>query len=138
MAQPGPRPKTASQRILAGTHRTTRHGDKAKAKERATAAQSAFGPLVAPDDPQDAAQQAWVRYIEPCHLLKASKERLAIAFCHLWKEFTDDPKAFSAARHGQLRLYSQELGLSDERARSGVNEVPEDDPFAKFDDRYSS
>ena len=137
MAQPGARPKPAAQRILSGTHRATRHGDKAEALGQSEASRNAFGPLVRPDDMQDAARHAWSRYIEPCAWLDASKEPLAIAFCRLWQEFTEDPNAFTAARHGQLRLYAQELGLSDERARMAADsrreETEEERKWRRFD-----
>jgi hypothetical protein len=49
--------------------------------------------------------------------LDASREPAAIAFCELWQEFTFAPTAFPAAKHGQLRAYMSELGLTDERNR---------------------
>jgi hypothetical protein len=97
-----------------------------------------LGSVVPPDDLQDAARQAWSRYIEPCVWLDASREPLAVAFCRLWQEFTDDPNASSAARHGQLRLYLQELGLSDERARTAAEgnreETEEERKWRKFEE----
>jgi hypothetical protein len=75
--------------------------------------------------------KAWKRYIEPASWLDGSKEAAAIAFCELWQEFRFAPTSFPASKHGQMRAYMSELGLTDERNRVGSDEKPkEDDGFA--------
>ena len=72
---------------------------------------------------------AWKKYIEPAGWLDASREPAAIAFCELWQEFRFAPTSFPASKHGQLRAYMSELGLTDERNRS-----ESDDPTDEFFD----
>jgi hypothetical protein len=57
------------------------------------------------------------------------REGAAIAFCELWQEFRDGPRMFPAAKHGQLRAYMSELGLTDERNRAGDGKEKPTDPF---------
>jgi hypothetical protein len=75
---------------------------------------------------------AWKRYIDPASWLDASREPAAIAFCELWQEFRHGPTSFPAAKHGQLRAYMSELGLTDERNRVLDESKKEKDEF--FDD----
>jgi hypothetical protein len=52
-----------------------------------------------------------------------------VAFCELWQEFRDHPQRFPASKHGQMRAYMAELGLSDERNRSQPEEDESDEFF---------
>ena len=61
--------------------------------------------------------------------MDASKEAAAIAFCELWQEFRYNPTGFVAAKHGQMRAYMSELGLTDERNRIEKEEKQGDDFF---------
>lgn len=117
--------------MIDGTHRKARHGDESAAKQSVDAAAKTFGKLTRPKHLKRDALVAWKRYIEPAAWLDVSREPLALAFCELWQEFVDGPKVFAAAKHGQLRHYMAELGLTDERNR--VEKEREDrDEF--FDD----
>lgn len=126
MATRGAKPKAALLRLVDGTHRPTRHGDAGEAEQGADQSQKAFGSLAKPKHLKGEAAQAWKRYIEPASWLDASREPAAIAFCELWQEFRDGPKAFPSSKHGQMRAYMSELGLTDERNRI-LNDEPEDD-----------
>lgn len=132
MAIRGARPKPVALRVVDGTHRSTRHGDEAVAKDQADRSVQAFGQLKKPSAIKAEAAKAWRRYIEPASWLDASREPAAIAFCELWAEFQKSPAHFPAAKHGQLRAYMNELGLTDERNRSGEKEPGDTDEF--FDD----
>lgn len=70
-----------------------------------------------------------MRYIEPAAWLDASREPAAIAFCELWQEFRFCPTGFPAAKHGQLRAYMSELGLTDERNRLKDDDKDKDEFF---------
>jgi hypothetical protein len=48
---------------------------------------------------------------------RCGREPAAIAFCELWQEFRFAPTSFPASKHGQMRAYMSELGLTDERNR---------------------
>lgn len=124
MSPPGPKPKTVALRIVDGTHRADRH------VEPEIAAAGTFGGLVKPAYLKGEAAKAWKRYIEPAGWLDASREAAAISFCELWQEFRDGPRAFPAAKHGQMRAYMGELGLTDERNRSLDAKPEDDDGFA--------
>lgn len=126
MATRGAKPKAAHLRIVDGTHRNTRHGNEGDVKAAVEQAKSAFGSLTKPKHLKGEAAQAWKKYIEPASWLDASREPAAIAFCELWQEFRDGPKAFPSSKHGQMRAYMSELGLTDERNRI-LNDEPEDD-----------
>jgi hypothetical protein len=126
MATRGAKPKAAHLRVVDGTHRTARHGDLGETKTAVAKSEEAFGQLVKPKHLKGEAAAAWKRYIEPAGWLDASREPAAIAFCELWQEFRDGPRAFPASKHGQLRAYMSELGLTDERNRI-LNDEPEDD-----------
>ena len=49
--------------------------------------------------------------------------------CELWQEFRFCPTGFPAAKHGQLRAYMSELGLTDERNRIGGDDGKVKDEF---------
>lgn len=130
MATRGVKPKSTQLRLVDGTHRPTRHGDAAEARDAVEAAVASFGKLSKPKHLKGEAATAWKRYIEPANWLDASREPAAVAFCELWQEFRDGPRAFPASKHGQMRAYMSELGLTDERNRSVDDEGEEDDGFA--------
>lgn len=130
MAARGAKPKSAHLRLIDGTHRNTRHGDRDEVLAAAEASAVAFGPLVKPRRIKGAGAAAWKRYIEPAGWLDASREAAAIAFCELWHEFMDGPKNFPASKHGQMRAYMAELGLTDERNRTSDDGAEQDDGFA--------
>lgn len=131
MAARGAKPKAAHLRLVDGTHRTARHGAVEKAKEAVEQTTQAFGKLTRPKQLKGEALAAWKRYIEPANWLDVSREAAAIAFCLLWQEFQFAPTSFPASKHGQMRAYMSELGLTDERNR--VEKEPEvKDEF--FDD----
>ena len=128
VATRGAKPKAAHLRLVDGTHRATRHGAVADAKQIVEGAVAAFGKLTRPRHFKGEALAAWKRYIEPASWLDGSKEPAAIAFCELWQEFRFGPTSFPSAKHGQMRAYMSELGLTDERNRVG-NEKKEPDEF---------
>ena len=132
MATRGAKPKPARLRVVSGTHRDDRHGDAEAAAKRAAESAELFGPLRMPDDMTGDAAEAWLRYIAPAHWLDASREAAAIAFCELWAEFRGNPLGFVAARHGQLRAYMNELGLTDERNRQQERDGKKADPAARY------
>ena len=132
MAARGAKPKAAHLRLVDGTHRKSRHGDEAEAKEAVEKSATSFGKIAKPQGLKSHAAKAWKKYIEPASWLDASREPAAIAFCELWQEFMFAPTAFPAAKHGQLRAYMSELGLTDERNRVIDENGKEKDEF--FDD----
>lgn len=119
MAARGAKPKAGHLRLIDGTHRNNRHGTAAEAKQAAEAAAKSFGGLTRPKELKAEGVKAWKRYIEPASWLDGSKEAAAIAFCELWQEFRFAPTSFPASKHGQMRAYMSELGLTDERNRIG-------------------
>lgn len=127
MATRGAKPKPAGLRLVDGTHRTTRHGDSGDARKAAGSASEAFGKLSKPTCLKGEGAKAWKRYIEPAGWLDGSKEAAAIAFCDLWEEFRFNPPGFPASKHGQMRAYMAELGLTDERNRKAQEEDQDDD-----------
>lgn len=129
MARGGARPKPIHLRIVDGTHRTTRHGDVEGAKQAAGHAVEQFGKLSLPSHLKGHAARAWRDWIAPADWLDGSKSAAAIAFCELWKEFRDGPRQFPASKHGQMRAYMSELGLTDERNRTPSEKKPEDEFF---------
>ena len=129
MAARGPKPKPGHLRLVDGTHRTTRHGDEAQTKKSVEQAVSRFGKLQQPKHLKGEGAAAWKRYIAPAYWLDASREPAAIAFCELWQEFRFCPTGFAAAKHGQLRAYMSELGLTDERNRRDDEEKERDEFF---------
>lgn len=129
MATRGAKPKPAALRLVTATHNVTRHGNARKTKEKSEQAVAAFGKLTKPSSLKGAALAAWKKYIEPASWLDGSREAAAIAFCELWKEFTFNPTGFPASKHGQLRAYMSELGLTDERNRGNVDDDKDKDEF---------
>src|SRR5688500_9082859 len=99
MAARGAKPKAAHLRLIDGTHRATRHGDREAAKKVAETAAQQFGALVRPTYLKGEGLKAWKRYIEPASWLNGSKEAAAIAFCELWQEFRFAPTSFPASKH---------------------------------------
>ena len=74
-------------------------------------------PIRKPATLRGAGAKAWKRYIAPAAWLDVTREPAAIAFCELWAEFMFNPTGFPAAKHGQMRAYMSELGITDERNR---------------------
>jgi hypothetical protein len=132
MASRGAKPKPAHLRLIDGTRNVTRHGTESKLRKIAEDASAKFGKLSRPTSLKAEGIKAWKRYIEPASWLDGSKEAAAIAFCELWQEFRFAPKSFVASKHGQMRAYMSELGLTDERNRIGSDGKgkKEDDGFA--------
>lgn len=131
MAIRGAKPKPAMLRLVDGTRNPTRHGSETKLREAAEAPAESFGKLVRPKGMKGEGLAAWKRYIEPAYWLDGSREAAAIAFCELWQEFRFAPTRFPASKHGQMRAYMSELGLTDERNRV---EKERDDKDEFFDD----
>jgi len=129
MAARGAKPKPTHLRIVDGTHRPARHGDVGQALNSVDAASGRFGKLTQPKRLKGDAATAWKRYIAPAWWLDASREASAIAFCELWQEFLFCPTGFAAAKHGQLRAYMSELGLTDERNRGDSGSEGKDEFF---------
>lgn len=130
MATRGAKPKAAHLRLIDGTHRSARHGDASEARKGVDAAIQHFGKPMRPKYFKGEAALAWRRYIEPADWLDGAKEAAAIAFCELWQEFRFAPTSFPASKHGQMRAYMSELGLTDERNRLGNDKPADDDGFA--------
>lgn len=131
MAKPGAKPKAAHLRLVDGTHRATRHGKETKARAKVEEAITSFGQLKRPTYLKDEALNAWKKWIEPAGWLDGSREAAAIAFCELWREFRFNPAGFPASKHGQMRAYMSELGLTDERNRGGDDGDNQTDEFFK-------
>lgn len=131
MAKRGAKPKPAHLRLIDGTRNVTRHGTEKEIREAVEASVQSFGKLTRPKHLKGEGLAAWKRYIEPASWLDASREPAAIAFCELWHEFRFNPTGFPASKHGQMRAYMSELGLTDERNR-GDTERDDKDEF--FDD----
>ncbi len=130
MAARGPKPKPAHLILVDGTRNATRHGSEAKLREKVQSADAAFGKMERPTFLKGDGLKAWKRYIEPAAWLDRSKEAAAIAFCELWQEFRFAPTSFPASKHGQMRAYMSELGLTDERNRGDADKPKDDDEFA--------
>lgn len=129
MATRGAKPKAAHLRLVDGTHRNTRHGKASQVREQVEEAATTFGKLVMPKDLKGEAAKAWKAWIAPAAWLDASRAAAAIAFCELWDQFRYDPRGFPASKHGQLRAYMSELGLTDERNRVGGDDGKVKDEF---------
>jgi hypothetical protein len=129
MAARGVKPKAAHLRLIDGTHRKTRHGAEDAAKQAIEAASQSFGRLVRPKGLKTEGLNAWKKYIEPATWLDGSKEPAAIAFCELWQEFRFAPTSFPSSKHGQMRAYMSELGLTDERNRVAADAKEKKDEF---------
>jgi hypothetical protein len=130
MASRGAKPKPAHLRLIDGTRNVTRHGTESDLRNIAESASNKFGKLSRPKSLKGEALTAWKRYIEPASWLDGSKEPAAIAFCELWQEFRFAPTSFPASKHGQMRAYMSELGLTDERNRLYDDKQKTDDGFA--------
>lgn len=131
MAIGGAKPKAAALRLVDGTRNATRHGSEADLRAKATAAADKFGKPAMPQGMKGEAAKAWKRYIIPAFWLDAGREAAAIAFCELWQEFRFCPTGFPASKHGQMRAYMSELGLTDERNRKADDDGK---PRDEFDD----
>lgn len=129
MATRGAKPKPAHLRIVDGTTNVTRHGPETEAKKKVAEAERNFGKPVMPAHLKGDAAKAWKRYIAPAAWLDGAREPAAIAFCELWSQFLESPAHFVAAKHGQLRAYMSELGLTDERNRTGTDDKEVDEFF---------
>lgn len=130
MATRGVKPKPAHLRLVDGTRNATRHGSEEKLRGAVKRATAAFGKLTRPKHLEGEARAAWDRYIKPAGWLDGSREPAAIAFCELWAQFRTEPGEFPASKHGQLRAYMSELGLTDERNRV---EKEDEEPDEFFD-----
>lgn len=129
MAARGAKPKPAHLRLVDGTHRSTRHGDVAKAKEKIERDSQAFGKL--PAKPPAAllgphARTAWKEWIAPAAWLDRSREMAAIACCNLYHQYREAPRMFPAAKYGQWRALMADLGLTDERERGAAPEAKDE------------
>lgn len=131
MAVRGAKPKPTALRLITDRHDVSRHGKKADATTQVTTSVTTFGPIAKPAELQGDASSAWDKWIAPAPWLDGSKEAAAIAFCELWREFRYDPTGFSAGKHGQMRAYMAELGLTDERNRK-VADAKSEDPADQY------
>jgi hypothetical protein len=129
MATRGAKPKPAHLRIVDGTVNVTRHGSEADLRAAVESATQRFGKPIRPKGMKGHAMAAWKRYVEPATWLDGAREAAAIAFCELWAEFRLSPTSFPASKHGQMRAYMSELGLTDERNRAGDDDKPKDEFF---------
>jgi hypothetical protein len=132
MARPGAKPKPALLRLVDGSHRNSRHGNRAEKTAEVEASTAAFGKLKRPTGLKGNAAKAWKEFIEPSSWLDGSRGAAAHAFCALYGEFLDSPKFFPAAKHNQLRAYMNDLGLTDERNRGKDGDAKK--PKSKFFD----
>jgi phage terminase small subunit len=128
----GRKPKLPHLRLVDGTHRADRHGDAGDARKSVEQSAAAFGKPTRPKYFKGYALEAWKRFIEPAAWLDASREPSAIVFCELWQEFRRAPANFPAAKHTQLRGYSADLGLTDDRKRAVA--APAELPDEHFDE----
>lgn len=131
MATRGAKPKPAHLRLIDGTRNATRHGSESDLREAAEKATASFGKLTRPKHLKGEALRAWAKWIEPADWLDGSREAAAIAFCELWNEFRSAPIKFPASKHGQMRAYMSELGLTDERNRLAKEDEEKDEFFDK-------
>jgi hypothetical protein len=132
VAKRGAKPKPAHLRLVDGTRNVTRHGSEEKLREQVDASVASFGKLERPKGFKGPALDCWKRLIEPATWLDRSRYASAVALCELWQEFKFAPTAFPASKHGQMRAYMSELGLTDERNRVIDESKKDKDEF--FDD----
>lgn len=131
MAARGAKPTPAALRLVQGTHNATRHGSREGAETLVNHAASAFGPILKPGFLSGDASEAWDNWIAPAGWLDNSKQAAAVAFCELWREFRFSPTDFPASKHGQMRAYMAELGLTDERNRK-ITDGKKKDPASTY------
>ena len=129
MAVRGAKPKAAHLRLIDGTHRKTRHGSESDLRKSVEDAQQAFGKLERPAFLKGEARKAWDMMIVPAAWLDGSRLVAAVAFCELYAEWRESAKMFPASKHGQMRAYMGELGLTDERNRVAAADKPKDEFF---------
>ena len=129
MAVRGARPKPNHLHLIYATRNATRHGSEAELKAKVEAVINDFGVPVRRSYLTGHALKAWNEWIVPARWLDGSKTAAAIAFCEIWKEYRKDPEEFPASKHGQMRAYMQELGLTDERNRKQVENKEKDEFF---------
>lgn len=129
MATRGPKQKPSALRLVDGSRRTDRHGSEKELREKIEKSQVGFGDLKKPTGLKGEALKAWKKWIEPADWLDGSREAAAIAFCELWNEFKVNPMGFPASKHGQMRAYMSELGLTDERNRAQKADEDDDEFF---------
>jgi phage terminase small subunit len=129
MAKPGPKPKQPALRIVSGKHNVTRHGSEGEIRQRAERSRKAFDKIQRPAHLKGHARKIWDDLIAKCWWLDQSRITSATAFCELWNEFRIAPMRFTAAKHGSMRAYMAELGLTDERNRGYENEDKDDEFF---------
>lgn len=122
----GPKPKSLALRLVDGSFRPSRHGDRNKVGAQVERDARAFGPLEKPKHLRGQAKAAWEKWIAPATWLDGSRGAAAEAFCLLWQEYSEAPRMFPAAKHGQMRGLLSDLGLTDERKRGG-SEPPKDE-----------
>jgi hypothetical protein len=117
----GRKPTPPHLHLVQGTRNTTRHGTEDELRTKIEQGLNTFGTPVKPEiftqKKYDIASQTWDRYIAPAWWLDASREMLAIGYCMLFQEMIKRGASFPSAKHGQLRSYAAELGLTDERKR---------------------
>lgn len=129
MAVRGAKPKPDHLKLVDGTRSTTRHGTESELRAKVEKSAERFGRAVMPTTMKGEAAKAWKRYIAPAFWLDGGREAAAIAFCELWAEFRFKPTCFPASKHGQMRAYMSELGLTDERNRGDLDDGAEKDEF---------
>lgn len=129
MATRGAKPKPAHLRLIDGSRNVTRHGSESELRATVEAAKRQFGKIERPKFLRGEALRAWKQWIEPAGWLDDSRCPAAIAFCELWQEFRLAPTKFPASKHGQMRAYMSELGLTDERNRLEADDEKKKDEF---------
>lgn len=129
MAKRGAKPKPAHLRLIDGTTNVTRHGSEADLRKSVEGAVDAFGSLARPLYLKGEARKAWDIMIAPASWLDGSRLVSAAAFCELYAEWREAPKVFPSSKHGQMRAYMSELGLTDERNRVTKDTKEQKDEF---------
>jgi phage terminase small subunit len=129
LAVRGVKPMPAVLRIVNGTHRRDKHGDIDQAKADIKSSEESFGPLIKPKGLSPEADKCWKRMITPARWLDGSKEVAAQAFCELYAEWSRGPEHFPGNKHGQMRAYMSDLGLTDSRNRGKIEKKEKDEFF---------